>query len=1827
MNTPLLRRYVLLIALGAGTLHAVTRYVSPMGGNVAPYTDWAGAATTIEAAVKAAAAGDTIIVSNGVYTPAAGIVLSNAAITIQSLNGSDTAIVNGGGSFTPFNVKDGSALIGLMISNGVAVGDSVGGGVNLENGRLENCVIVYCGAQFGGGVFVGQRGIVRNCRIHGNFATHAGGGALIVGNGMIADSLLFENMVIDTGPLDELYFGGGGLLSFFGGVAWHCVVSNNLSAALGGGVSVIGSNLLQRCHITGNAAFENGGGVYCHDDGLLQSCLIDGNMAYNGGGVYCLTNARLHNCTIVSNSATVGGGFFFELGGTNLNGIAFFNSAVTGANYHIAANGRILYTCTTPAVSNIYDGRGCIASDPGFINPLLGDFRLPAASACVDSGTNLPGMRLLQDFVGNIRVSNRVDLGAYELSIPAPTVVITSTIASLTFDTDWLRVAGTNTLGLTGSLWVFNNANGVLSNFVRAGDNWYADAVPLNVGSNLIVVAGSNDEGYVAADAMHVLRGVPGTGVPYVDITNDHIAVTYDAAGFFVSGTNNLNVIGDLWLTNHANGYSDHFESTPEDWFSIYVPLAIGTNVIYVYCTNLVGTVTNDMMYAIRLTATGVPFVDITSDVARVDYDVTSISVAGTNNGQSAGIMWVTNAVLGSIAFLAANAWVTPPVPLLPGTNTIWVFTSNLVNQVAADMIAIVRDAPGSGTPFVDCTNANITVAHVVVAFVCAGTNNANVVGGMRVRNQVTGEEHGFAAAAAWQAPPISLQLGINDISVYGTNAAGAMAEDIVLITRKGPATGPAFVQVLSPPATVTFDVAQTVVFGTNNPEVVGAMWISNAANQAVRYFAARPSWTSAPIALAVGVNTLWVYGQNADGSQAWDHVTITRDIPGTGLPCVFITNGDEFVSFDVASYALAGTNNANVLAGAGMWAINANNAATVMFVNAASWVAPPLPLEIGMNLLRVYATNMYGQATNDEAVVVRQPAGSGVPFLDILTGNTNVAFATIVLSLHGTNNANIIGGMGISNAQNGARADFSAAAAWTTPPIALEIGWNDLHVWGTNLARQATSDTVRVTRGSPGTGDPIITMLSTNASFTHDTVAFNAEGSISFDVAGDLWVSNEANGVVLSFPAVELWTAPAVPLDVGTNIIRVYGTNLLAVATNASVRIVRGIPGSGAPYVCITSTVTMVRYDTAVIAIAGTNDPDVVGGMWASNDAVASAVSFPAAGGWTTPSIALERHINTITVYGTNLAGNVGQATIVIDRVVPDNATNYVAASGSHTWPFLSWATAATNLNDAINEAGLSNVVIVADGTNFCDTPLTIQRPLTLESVNGAEAAFISATPLLEGSLVRMNAGVLDGFTLGTLGNGAATNGGGVFLDGTGSVRNCTIVGFSAEDSGGGIYCRQGQVSNCVIRDCSAIYGGGIFIELDGAIEDTICDNNTAASGGGAYLVFGGLIRNSVFIGNRAQSVDALGLHRPADAALQFSENRGGGLFMNNGGLAYACLFERNQADYGAGVYIISNGELADSTIRDNTAAYYAAVYVQYGGVVHACTIVNNTALTAAGLALDSNGSADNTLIAHNRAAIAGGAYVLGDVILENCTIADNDASMRIGGLAAAGNAVVRNAIIYHNTAPIHPNYSNIYGSIIYQYCCMTPSADGPGTVTNDPRVARHDTGYYRLASDSPCIDAGTNFVWMLYSRDLRDYPRIINGAVDIGAYEATNEPVIWTMPVHVDFGAVALDEMASASVVIGNAGDQTLVGTASNIVPPFAVVAGAPYSIAPATQQNIELAFTPTNVQRYTMMTLLTGGGDAPILLTGEGVPEPALLVLLPVLLGWRRGYRRNS
>lgn len=413
--------------------------------------------------------------------------------------------------------------------------------------------------------------------------------------------------------------------------------------------------------------------------------------------------------------------------------------------------------------------------------------------------------------------------------------------------------------------------------------------------------------------------------------------------------------------------------------------------------------------------------------------------------------------------------------------------------------------------------------------------------------------------------------------------------------------------------------------------------------------------------------------------------------------------------------------------------------------------------------------------------------------------------------------------------------------------------------------------------------------------------------------------------------------------------------------------------------------------------------------------------------------------------------------------------ATRYVAQGGqTPSGGFTSWATAASNIQDAIDVALVAETVLVSNGvyevgglTNYptgglLSNRVVIAKDITVRSLNDnptntiIRGAWDPATTNGPGAVrcVYLSAGSLIGFTL-THGATLATStlaaekqGGGLYVPAINTlvISNCVITGNSAVEGGGACY---GLLKHCrVVGNLAGSTGGGaIYSRLTNC---TVAGNSTLLnSGGGARLA---LLDNCILSNNTAMTY-------------------GGGMAdctANN------CLITSNRSvSYGGASYYDT---LNNCTIASNSSGYGGGAWY---GTLYNCLLVGN------------------------RATSGGGGASYGSILI-NCTMVGNWAASYGGGTYSA---TLTNCIVYFNTAGTG-NANYIAGTSAHS--CTTPLQTGTGNTSSDPRFADTNAGNYRLVTGSPCINKGTNdLAWMATGVDLDGKKRIQSEIVDMGAFE----------------------------------------------------------------------------------------------------------------------------
>jgi hypothetical protein len=204
---------------------------------------------------------------------------------------------------------------------------------------------------------------------------------------------------------------------------------------------------------------------------------------------------------------------------------------------------------------------------------------------------------------------------------------------------------------------------------------------------------------------------------------------------------------------------------------------------------------------------------------------------------------------------------------------------------------------------------------------------------------------------------------------------------------------------------------------------------------------------------------------------------------------------------------------------------------------------------------------------------------------------------------------------------------------------------------------------------------------------------------------------------------------------------------------------------------------------------------------------------------------------------------------------------------------PFATWATAATNIQQAVDAASAGDEILVtngvyatggkAAGTNALLNRVAVEKPLTLRSVNGPQLTIIQGyqvpgTTNGHGAVrcVHLADGArLSGFTLtngATLSywdgwDGSEGSGGGVHCASTNAMlTNCLITGNAASHGGGG--ASDGTLYDCTITSNSAFYCAGV---KGGILYRCTLTGNLSSPSNGEGAAVGSILLNCTLTGN----------------------------------------------------------------------------------------------------------------------------------------------------------------------------------------------------------------------------------------------------------------------------------------------------------------------------------------------------------------------------------------
>jgi hypothetical protein len=373
-----------------------------------------------------------------------------------------------------------------------------------------------------------------------------------------------------------------------------------------------------------------------------------------------------------------------------------------------------------------------------------------------------------------------------------------------------------------------------------------------------------------------------------------------------------------------------------------------------------------------------------------------------------------------------------------------------------------------------------------------------------------------------------------------------------------------------------------------------------------------------------------------------------------------------------------------------------------------------------------------------------------------------------------------------------------------------------------------------------------------------------------------------------------------------------------------------------------------------------------------------------------------------------------------------------------------------------------------------------------------------------------------------GNGGGGGLGQGGGLYVNGSSlTVATSTIASNQGTGGSGGLY-GNGNYGQ----------GGGLYNSGMLTVNNSTLSGNSASGldlygggGGGIYNSSGTLtVTDTTLAGNSATTSAGGGIHDGASGRLTVSNST---------------LFG-NSATAAGGIYNDATLTVSNSTLFGNSAYYGGGIFNYYYGTYYGTLTVSNSSLSGnsavfygGGIYNDATLSVSNSTLSGNSAGFdAGGIYTYstGTVTLTNVTLTASRANTSGSSYHGGGLFVAFGSPVLHNTL-IAGNFRGATGTTDDDVAGgLDPSGDynliGDGTgmtglsngvngnlvgsaaVPIDPLLGPlQDNGgptmTHALLIGSPAIDAGNNAYATDWDQRGEGFPRIVNGIIDIGAFE----------------------------------------------------------------------------------------------------------------------------
>jgi hypothetical protein len=805
----------------------------------------------------------------------------------------------------------------------------------------------------------------------------------------------------------------------------------------------------------------------------------------------------------------------------------------------------------------------------------------------------------------------------------APVLAITSPAAgSLVTKADTVSLAGTATddLGVTELSWT-NNRGG--SGVAAGGASWNVASVALQTGVNVITVTARDAAGNRSTASVSVTRDSRAPSVAIVAPTSNPTFVTNAATALRGTASDDASVTQVTWQ-NSRGGNGTAAGTT--DWSIPSAALLAGANVITVTARDAAGN-TASAVLTITLD-TRAPAVSIVAPTSTGNFSTTdnalTLGGSATDDTGIAEVSWVNNQG-GSGMATGTTAWSVAKIALRPGLNTVTVTAKDTAGNSSTTTLTV--RATDVKAPGVRITGPSDDGAFsTAVGVINLEGSSSDDFGVTRVSWTSDRGASGVANGdSRWIVGGITLQPGVNVITVTARDAAGNASTDVARITFE---RGIPTISLTSPTTASNYNSASASValtgVASDESGITRVTWSTDKGQVGVA--TGTTSWSIPSVTLTYGATTIVTVTAH-DNSGNTTSIALNVTYSDSSAPVVKIYSPTTQASFSTTSsnVAIGGTASDNVGVTQVSWS-NSQGGSGVM-AGTSSWAAA-VPLVSGAtNVITVTARDAAGNvSTASLSVTAPRSATSQTTTSTSTTVNTstmNVESTDPTVSPYESSPSPTV-----NNTATQAPPTTSQPASPSAPTSSTTAKTTQTTTQPTTTERQASQSSTNERPASP----PVVRILAPTASARYTTtsaaILLGGTAAHASGIAVVRWATDQGDsGVAVG---TTTWAVPALPIKPGTTRITVSAYGVNGDSANAVITVVRAEP---LPKLSLSSPTADSQWTTgtATVVLKGSATDNVTRVAW-SSDSGATGVATGTTS-WAIAGIALQEGVNRITL------------------------------------------------------------------------------------------------------------------------------------------------------------------------------------------------------------------------------------------------------------------------------------------------------------------------------------------------------------------------------------------------------------------------------------------------------------------------------------------------------------------------------------------------------------------------------------------------------------------